>query len=642
MTVCRRAFLTLGLLFSFTLLWCQNSEKDSLFRLVYADKAQQQNFYGTNFRRVTGNVDFFHNNAHFYCDSASWNVDMRIIEAFGNVKLVQGQSVLRSEQMLYSIDSNTAHFKGGVVELSNDNKDRLRTYVLDYNTKDSVGFFHSGGAMVDKDGNVIESIEGSFNQKENEFIFERNVEMYMDSIRIATTELRYLSDPQIAYFGKETNMWKGDSFMRADRGWYNRSSEIIYFADSVYMNDPQYESWTDEMFYDKITGEVNMYTSSQILDTAHTSYYIGDHIQYERDTIDGRITISEKPAVVFFGENENHQVDTLFFGAEKVLIYSVKKCDIDTLDINASEERLNDILFDTLKKRREEQAAEREKKLIERLREAGKLPPERPAADSTATGVPESDSLDFAVDSLLIDSLVVVPPLDTTHIRHLFAYNKVRAYRSDTQMVCDTLIFTGLDSIARLYGRPAIWNEVKNQITSQVMHFLLRNGNLYRGSMITDAWLISQQDSVYFNQIKCTEMMGYFHDNTLYRFDALGGVNAMFYMEEGEALTTVNVKEAKSMSAMIKDGNAQRMLYMETIKSDAYPILQLEVEKHRLKDFEWRGQERPVTRFDITDVGLKDTERERFIQIRQPLYPETNRFFDEYMFHKLNPSTKEE
>ena len=205
-------------------------------------------------------------------------------------------------------------------------------------------------------------------------------------------------------------------------------------------------------------------------------------------------------------------------------------------------------------------------------------------------------------------------------------------YRSDIQAACDSMIFTEIDSVARLYGSPVLWNEIHNQLSAEEMNLLMKGGTVTRGNMVTDAWVISQQDSIHFDQIKSTEMLGYFRDNKLYRFDALGGVSAIFYMSDDEVITTINVKESKSLTAALKDARAQRMLYVESIKSDVYPVGDLPPEKQRLKDFKWRGDERPVDRYDITSRDVKESERKNYVNVRRPLFAETNKFFDNYIF----------
>ena len=115
-------------------------------------------------------------------------------------------------------------------------------------------------------------------------------------------------------------------------------------------------------------------------------------------------------------------------------------------------------------------------------------------------------------------------------------------------------------------------------------------------------------------------------------FDALGGVSAIFYMTDDDVITTINVKESRSLTAALKDARAQRLFYVESIKSDVYPVGDLPVEKHRLKDFKWRGDERPVSREDITTRIVRSSERREYTDERRPLYPETNKFFDNYIF----------
>lgn len=645
--------------------------EDSLFHLLQAERAEQYEQYGMHYRLVQGNARFFHNDTYLLCDSASWNVDAKFIEAFGNVQVIQNNTLLKSDEMVYWIDESKAHFRGPVVELLDKDGNVLRTSNLTYNTKDSVAVFTYGGAMKDKDGGVIESERGTYDGKEGMFTFENKVELYLDSIEIKTSNLRYMSEEEKAYFGRQTFLWRGNGFLRADAGWHDRKSLVDYFSDHVFMFDPSYEAWADELFYDQQSGSVDLYRNAQVLDTTNKTAYLGDHLQYlpATDSLSDRGLLTGEPAIVYFGENENHVVDTLFARADTIFVYTVPRCDVPEAELNDAKKRLDDIHFDALAKKRMEEGAKREEERIKKMREVGILPPEwverqrdslaavaradslaaiQHVADSLAAlAALDSSAVVPALDSLVIpgltrdlDSLTVEPPIDsaalppprdTTPIRYIHAWHGVRMYRSDMQGKCDSLVFCELDSIARLYTDPVLWSEGRNQLTADEMHLLMENSAISRGSMITNAWLISQQDSIHFNQIKSAEMLGYFRDNELYRFDALGGVSAIFYMAEEEEITTINVKESRSLTAALKDGNAKRLLYTEQIKSDAYPVGQLEPEKQRLKDFNWRGDERPLSRDSITTRMVRTSERDEYADILPPMYRETNKYFDNYM-----------
>ena len=677
------------LLAACTLLRGQNASPDSVFRLVQAQRAEQYEKYGLHYRLVEGHARFLHNDTYLLCDSASWNVDARFIEAYGNVQIIQDKTMLRSDQMSYWIDENRAVFKGSLVELFDKDGNILRTERLVYNTKDSVAVFEGGGSMKDRDGNVIESTNGTYDGKESLFTFENRVEIYLDSIELKTQTLRYFSQEEKAYFGRNTFAWKNDGFLRADAGWYDRPQQLVQFSDHVFMFDPVYEAWAGEVYYRQQDSGTDLYDNAQVLDTTHKCVYLGDHLQYipPQDSLSERGLMTGDPAIVFFGENENHVVDTLYSRADTFYVYAVPRCDIPESEIKEAEKRVEDILFDALTQKRETEAKLHEEERIKKMREVGKLPPEwveqqkKAEADSLAK-LARLDSLVTVgvVDSLVaadpafrgqlssVDSLINVklaPPAaasdttavvrdttaatlplrDTTPVRYVQAWHNVKMFRSDIQAVCDSVVFTEVDSIARLFGTPALWNEVKNQLTADEMHLLMRNGAFERGSMLTNAWIISQQDSIHFNQIKSTEMLGWFSQNKLYRFDALGGVTAIFYMADEDVITTINLKEAKSMTAALKDGTATRLLYTDAIKSDLYPVGDLPAEKQRLKDFKWRGDERPRHPWDITRRKLNSSEKFHYADVKKPLYRETNKYFDNYMielFEKIDAEKRAE
>lgn len=650
---------------SFSVFAQKSTEQDSLVRLLQANSARQYQQFGMNYREVLGDqATFLHNNTYLLCDSASWNVDAGLIEAYGNVQLIQDQTCLTSETLTYIVDQNLAKFRGGIIELTDKEGNILRTSQLDYNTKDSVALFYYGGAMKDVDGNVMESNRGSYDSKINVFTFEDRVEMYADTSYLKTDVMYYMTNEERAYFNENTYAWRGNGFVKANGGWYDTKGHILNFNNDVFMDDPSYEAWADEVFYYRDSSFVEMRDNVQILDTTDKVIMLADKALYDQKS--GSATLTDNPAVVYFGENEDHVVDTLFMRADSLLFYSLKLSEIPENEISEAEKRKSDMLYDFLAVQREEQAQKRQEEWVTKMKEYGRLPQDydindpdgskKRAADSLARVQAVADSLAqiAPVDSLQVaekpeesslsaelapmDSLSsnvaavdTINPADTIMVKYLRAYHDVRMYRSDIQARCDSVIFCELDSIARLFERPVLWNAGKNQLTSTTMQLLMQDGSVTRGAMLEDAMIVTQEDTLHYNQIKSTEMTGYFHENQLNRFDALGGVSAIFYLAENESLTTFNMKEARSMTAVIKNGNAEKLLYTETIKSDAYPISEMEIEKQRLKGFEWRGEERPVSRFEVTDRKLKESERDRYTDIAMPRYRYVNQYFDNMM-----------
>lgn len=671
---------------------------DSVITLLNAEWAKLMKIGFSNYRLIKGPAAFYHNGAYLFCDSAAWNIDREVIKAYGRVRLTQDNTVLRSDSLTYLIQEDLAQFRGPLVEVFDNEGDTLRTNNLDYNTRDSLAIFRGGGAMKDKEGNMIEGNTGIYTSSRKTFTFQGNVQMFTDSIFLTTQKLDYLSNEKKAYFRDRTYVWRDNGFMKALAGWYDTDNEVIHFSDDVYMNDPDYEMWADEVYYYRRISRYEAYRNVVVLDTLNESAFVAHKAVVVTDSLNNQhMEFTQNPAVFYFGENEEHVKDSLFVAADTLRIYTVRNCDIPLADKEARLKEREDILFDAIAEAELKAAEEREKARAEaeakRPENIARQKREKLAAQATidslaALGIAASDSLYKAAgldaaderDKILgkfgsikeqgsallaggeepsmpdeavmeapetaapadttaaaglmaaVDSTaaVRVPP-DTTKIKFLHGWPNVRIYRSDMQLLCDSLAYSDVDSLARLHGNPVMWYKTRNQLTSDVMILLMKDETLNRGSMQQNAMLVMQEDEDHFDQIKSTEMIGHFRDDDLYRYDALGGVNAMFYLKEKEELTTINIKESRFMTMALKDGTAQRIKYYEQTQSDAYPIYNLEMDKQRIKGFQWRGDERPTSRYAVTDRDLKPSEREAYDDVTMPVFIISNRYFNKYM-----------
>ena len=250
-------------------------------------------------------------------------------------------------------------------------------------------------------------------------------------------------------------------------------------------------------------------------------------------------------------------------------------------------------------------------------------------ADSVSISRSDTLNLSRSAEALAVDS-VAVAALDTTKITFINVYNKVKIFRSDLRGACDSLIYTTIDSIARFYTNPVLWNEDKNQFTADSIQLSIRNNEIYKANLIENAFIVSQEDSVHFHQIKSTEMVAYFRNNDVYRFDALGGVQAMIFLRERDSsVTLMNQKECKLLTARIVNQNIERVRYIENVKSDIIPTYKLPIDKQRLRDFKWRGDEMPKSRMELTDRKVRSSQRKSLRQHPFPQYQFTRLFFPE-------------
>lgn len=777
----RLAYSLILLLVSFGLFAQNTEQKDSLVRLLGCDELQQVEEYGQSYRKALGHARFEHNSTLLICDTALWNVNQNVINAFGNVQIIQNNTVLSSESLDYLIDQNLAQFRGALVQLRDKDGNTLRTTDLDYNTKDSVAVFRNGGALRDKDGQIIESDDGHYYSKLKTFSFTNNVNMYTDSIFVKTDDLDYNTGTNVATFGTGTNAWRDNNMLSSQAGFYERTLEKFTFFRNVHILTENQEAWADTLVYYRVPNNVEMFGHVELLDTTRNVAAVAGYVQY----IDSLsfIKLTREPAVIAISE-QGEKRDTAYIGADTLILRSIPKCDVDSSEISNSASRLKEINVDPVteyrrkayeaakaaaeeaRKKREEEdpnAAGASDRGASAVKPGGK-PTGKPAGKATGTAIgktagttagkatgtatgktagttagktgdnsggkaisksgklsadamigdpvttgrqglpapwddvieyapprfqlpdtlktspdtvrvpsdslaaktlsavtepvsvtepaevtnPQSpDSLTVPTDSLTVptDSLTVpgdslhVPtdslslaPKDSTKISFIYGIRNVKVFRNDMQVACDSLAYTDLDSLIRLYENPIVWNEIKRQYSADSITVIVKNRSIDRASLMSNAFIIVQEDTLSYDQIRGTEMMAYF-DSTgaLRRFDSMGGASGVFYIEENGSLATVNKFESKMLTATLKDGNIQDLNYFDAVKTDAYPVVQMKKDEKILKGFDWQPDKRPKGPGDITPYKPRESQRKVYENVPRAEFAQTDIYFPGHM-----------
>lgn len=754
----RLAYSLILLLVSFGLFAQNTEQKDSLVRLLGCDELQQVEEYGQSYRKALGHARFEHNSTLLICDTALWNVNQNVINAFGNVQIIQNNTVLSSESLDYLIDQNLAQFRGALVQLRDKDGNTLRTTDLDYNTKDSVAVFRNGGALRDKDGQIIESDDGHYYSKLKTFSFTNNVNMYTDSIFVKTDDLDYNTGTNVATFGTGTNAWRDNNMLSSQAGFYERTLEKFTFFRNVHILTENQEAWADTLVYYRVPNNVEMFGHVELLDTTRNVAAVAGYVQY----IDSLsfIKLTREPAVIAISE-QGEKRDTAYIGADTLILRSIPKCDVDSSEISNSASRLKEINVDPVteyrrkayeaakaaaeeaRKKREEEdpnAAGASDRGASAVKPGGKLTG-KPAGKATGTAIgktagttagktgdnsggkaisksgklsgdamigdpvtkgrqglpapwddvieyapprfqlpdtlktspdtvrvpsdslaaktlsavtepvsvtetaevtnPQSpDSLTVPTDSLTVpgDSLHVptdslsLAPKDSTKISFIYGIRNVKVFRNDMQVACDSLAYTDLDSLIRLYENPIVWNEIKRQYSADSITVIVKNRSIDRASLMSNAFIIVQEDTLSYDQIRGTEMMAYF-DSTgaLRRFDSMGGASGVFYIEENGSLATVNKFESKMLTATLKDGNIQDLNYFDAVKTDAYPVVQMKKDEKILKGFDWQPDKRPKGPEDITPYKPRESQRKVYENVPRAEFAQTDIYFPGHM-----------
>ena len=236
-----------------------------------------------------------------------------------------------------------------------------------------------------------------------------------------------------------------------------------------------------------------------------------------------------------------------------------------------------------------------------------------------------ADSL--GMDSLGRDSIDMTPPFPEDSVYKMIkAYRRVKMYRSDSQMVCDSMTMLNTDSIARLYINPVMWNE-ENQITSDSMAIYTRNEMLEKAHFMGNPMMGMEIDTMYYNQVAGKDMKAYFANGEVYRNDVEGNAQTIYYMQEEDSpeVTGLMYIESASISFYLVEGEIDKIAYKQNPTYVLYPMDMIpETQALKLKDFEWFYDRRPL-RDSVCDRNIRATQREEVTSRQKPRFRITER-----------------
>ena len=254
--------------------------------------------------------------------------------------------------------------------------------------------------------------------------------------------------------------------------------------------------------------------------------------------------------------------------------------------------------------------------------------PDQVGGDEPEVGgdVPQpADSLSAPADSVIV-------PKDSTKVGFIWGNKDVKLFRRNMQMRGDSLAYSDLDSLARVYKDPIFFTDGNRQYAADSIYLVIRNKRTEKAHLLSNAFITIQEDPVSYDQVSGTEMVAYF-DSTqaLTRFDALGGASSIFFLEENGALATVNKVDSKMLYATFTDGEIDHMYYYENPKNDGYPSVQLPKQERQLKGYRWEPEKRPDSPLAVTALKPRKSQRTAYLARPHTTFTQTEIYFPGYI-----------
>lgn len=213
-------------------------QKDKVF-LENADLLTADERISTDYQVLKGNVRFRRGDMYMFCDSAYFYEATSSLDAFGNVKMTQADTLfVYADIMHYYGEDQVAQLRHHV-RLENRNT-TLLTDSLDYEITSNVGYYFDGGTIVDSKNNTeLTSRYGRYELDTKQAEFSTDVHLINDKYTMETNLLQYNTGTHIAKIIDETRIESDSNVVITTSGWYNTSADdaTLYDRSQLYAKD---------------------------------------------------------------------------------------------------------------------------------------------------------------------------------------------------------------------------------------------------------------------------------------------------------------------------------------------------------------------------------------------------------------------
>jgi lipopolysaccharide export system protein LptA len=388
----------------------------------------------------------------------------------------------------------------------------------------------------------------------------KNVKLVGKNTILTTRALDFDLSRNIGYYKSHADIVSNDNNLSSRQGYYYSKQQMYYFRDSVILRNPKYTIYSDTLQYQTTTRIAYFFGPTEIV--SDSNYIYCENGWYNTESNKSML----KQRALVRNTSQTITGDSLYY--ERETGYGEGYKNIELLD--------------------------KEQNMILRGNHA--------LINQKENRALLTDSAQFIFitgeDSVFVhaDTLRAVP--DSAGRRQLKAYYNVRLFKPNLQGVCDSLYYSTSDSILRLYNKPVLWSG-GNQLSAEYIEIWTKNKQLDQLHMQQLAFIINQEDSAKFNQIKGKSMICFFRNNDLYKITVNGNGQTVYYAKDKEQLIGVNIAQSSDLIITVKLNKPDIIRFINKPNAVLYPLGLAPKEELILKDFKWHDSERPKNKLDI-------------------------------------------
>lgn len=274
-------------------------------------------------QRLLGKVEFEHQGALMFCDSAHYNAPKNSLEAFSRVHIVQGDSIhLWGDFLIYDGSTRMAEVQKNVRLTDGDMT--LTTDAVLYDMSTGVASYATGGKIVNKE-NTLTSLIGAYTTESKTLTFKKNVVLSNPRYIMKCDTLRYQPESKIAWFLGPTTIKSttNSDFIYCENGFYDTEQDICQFQRNAYIITESQRLQGDSLWYDRRNGLGKAMRNVELRDSTQNITITGQLALHNEKTNTSIIT----GKALFIQQFEK---DSLYLHADTLKTITVSKSEDDT------------------------------------------------------------------------------------------------------------------------------------------------------------------------------------------------------------------------------------------------------------------------------------------------------------------------
>lgn len=260
---------------------------------------------------LTGNVKVNHDGVVLTCNKAYYFQKENYLKAFGNVQLVQGDTLfLNSKYAEYSGNIKKAFATGNAVMTSPDATLQTDTINFDRNTQEV--FYNTKGTIVNKD-NTLVSKSGKYFVAEKKFQFLTEVTITNPKYVIKSNHLDYYSNSGHTYLLGPSTITSKANYIYTEKGFYDTKKNLAHFLRKSYIKYDDRLIEGDSLFYNRNTEFASATRNVKITDSINKGLVKGHYAEIYK--LKDSMFVTKRAVAINLVEN-----DSVYIHGQKLMV----------------------------------------------------------------------------------------------------------------------------------------------------------------------------------------------------------------------------------------------------------------------------------------------------------------------------------